>query len=472
MRFVVASKGDRPVRDRFSHPALQALMFRRWDDAFGWLHAATEAIDVPIKAFLDAPGDRAAVQAGIIDLVEQLYASGTTKTGAMALAWSMLTADPRQPHTFSMLPQLQCAIDHDANLDPEDDAALRARIRIWWRAAEAEWTDSEVSIFRIAEVETAPDDDLPDDREPELHPQEMTASTSATLFADLGLPTLVVMPESKASKLNHFHAQYKDLVDAPLPLVVAHDVPRMRSALHAEFPHATMAVDLLLRDLREGRPFWLKPVLLVGGPGAGKSRLVRRVADLVRNLYVYRFDAASSSDSHFGGTSKAWSNTEPSVPFRAVAQGKIANPVVLIDEIDKASKSTYHGRLVDSILPFCDVETARRYRDQSLDCEIDISMCSFIATANDATELPSPLKDRFRFVKVPSPTLADLPALAGQVMRDLAIEDEARSGDAPLAGDELAVIAKAWQRAGFSMRKLQKIVGATLEARDSYAPRH
>jgi hypothetical protein len=278
----------------------------RWDDAFGWLHAATEAIDVPIKAFLESLGDRAAVQAGIIDLVDQLYASGTTKTGAMALAWSMLTADPRKPHSFSFLPQLQCAIDN-ADLQAEDDADVRARIRIWWRAAEAEWTDSEVSTFRIAEVETAPDDDLPDDREPELHPQEMTASTSATLFADLGLPTLVVMPESKASKLNNFHAQYKDLVDAPLPLVVAHDVARVRSALHGEFPHATMAVDLLLRDLREGQPFWLKPVLLVGGPGAGKSRLVRRVANLVRNLYVYRFDAASSSDSHFGGTSKAWS---------------------------------------------------------------------------------------------------------------------------------------------------------------------
>ena len=52
------------------------------------------------------------------------------------------------------------------------------------------------------------------------------------------------------------------------------------------------------------------------------------------------------------------------------------------------------------------------------------------------------------------------------------IEDEARAHDPPLASDELAVIGKAWQQAGFSMRKLQKIVLATLEARDSYAQRH
>jgi ATP-dependent Lon protease len=73
---------------------------------------------------------------------------------------------------------------------------------------------------------------------------------------------------------------------------------------------------------------------------------------------------------------------------------------------------------------------------------------------------------------VPAPTLAHLPALAASVMRDLAADDEARAGDEPLAGDELDVIGKTWKKAGFSMRSLQKIVAATLEARDSNAMRH
>jgi hypothetical protein len=86
--------------------------------------------------------------------------------------------------------------------------------------------------------------------------------------------------------------------------------------------------------------------------------------------------------------------------------------------------------------------------------------------------LPSPLRDRFRIIKVPTPTLQHLPQLAAQIMRDLAIDDDARSGDAPLAGDELDVCGKAWSKAGFSMRKLQAIVRATLEARDQCAMRH
>jgi ATP-dependent Lon protease len=461
------------MRPAYQHPALNLLTCRRWDDALGWLHGAS--VDVVQRFLLDdvmsCSVDRAAVAAVISDIVEDLYAVGTPKAGSLALGWEMLTADPSRPDSLYFLPQLQSAIDH-ADLEADDDAELRARIRIWWRAAEGEWTDGEVSIFRIADVETGTDVVLPDP-EPELHPQEMThTSTSATLFADLGLPTLVVMPKARASKLNNFHAAYKHIVDAALPLVVTRDVARIRAALHAEFPHAVTAVDLILRDLRDDKPFWLKPICLVSAPGAGKSRLVRKVADLVRNLYVYRFDAASSSDSHFGGTSKAWSNTEPSVPARAVAQGKIANPVVLIDEIDKAAERNWNGRLWDSLLPFLEVETARRYRDQSLDAEIDLSMLSFISTANSVEKLPEPLRDRMRIIRVPSPTLQHLPQLAAQVMRDIAIEDEARQADPPLATDELAVIAKAWARARFSMRALQKIVAATLEARDSYAPRH
>ena len=99
-------------------------------------------------------------------------------------------------------------------------------------------------------------------------------------------------------------------------------------------------------------------------------------------------------------------------------------------------------------------------------------MLNFISTANSTERLPDPLKDRFRIVKVPDPTLAHLPALAANVMKDMAREDEERTHDAPLAGDELKVIGKAWEKAGFSMRKLQTIVQATLVARDECAQRH
>jgi ATP-dependent Lon protease len=89
MKFIVASKGDRPVRDRFSHPALQTLMHSRWDDAFGYLHHATNATigEAFAQALLDALQDRAAMRTAIAILIDQLHAIGTPSAGALALAW-------------------------------------------------------------------------------------------------------------------------------------------------------------------------------------------------------------------------------------------------------------------------------------------------------------------------------------------------------------------------------------------------
>ena len=161
------------------------------------------------------------------------------------------------------------------------------------------------------------------------------------------------------------------------------------------------------------------------------------------------------------------------MPARAVLQSKTANPVIFVDEIDKAATANSHtGSLWSSLLPFCDRETASRYRDQSLDAELDLSAASIVATANEASVLPDMLRNRFSIVRIPAPRLVDLPLLAASIMEDMAKEDQERVGDDPLAVDQLLVIGKMWERAGFSMRKLQKIVAATLAARDAYAMRH
>jgi hypothetical protein len=479
---------DEDVRVIASRPAAVDLLdCTRWDEAFGWIYTETErelarrAVgwlyteterelvrrDVEMPADILNHHDRRETRERILTLIEMLYEMATPTTGALALAWQMLTVDPKRPESFmAVLPQLQWSFDHASWTTNQDERnALNERLRIWWRAAEGEWTSSEVSIFRIAERETAPEADV--EPIPESRP---VRSETAKKPSEPAGPTLVVMPAARATKLNNYNAPFKDLIDARLPLVVVRDVQAIRKALHREFPHAVAAVDILIRDLRDATPFHVKPACLCGTPGSGKSRLVRRLAALVGNLYVHRFDGAVS-DGQFSGTAKGWSNTEASVPMRAVQQSMTANPVVMLDEIDKATASQ-NGFLGHSLLSFTDPETASRIRDQSLDAEVDLSMCSFIATANDAALLPGMLRDRFRLIRMPTPTLQHLPQLAAQVMRDLSIGDETRSYDAPLAEDELSVIGKAWSKAGFSMRKLQKIVAATLEARDQYAMRH
>jgi ATP-dependent Lon protease len=228
----------------------------------------------------------------------------------------------------------------------------------------------------------------------------------------------------------------------------------------------------LLRDLREGDPVRLSPVMLTGPVGVGTTRLVRRLFRDLLNIGVYRYDGGGASDGMFGGSPKAWGNTVPSAPARAINQMRISNPVVLVDEIDKAGTSTRNGRLWNVLLPFLERETARAYRDVSLDAVLDLSWISHVATANSIEELPAPLRDRYRIVKVEAPRLADLPALAANVLRELAIENGEETFVWPLAADEIEVIGRAWEKAGFSIRKLQKIVAGTVTARNATAVRH
>jgi ATP-dependent Lon protease len=400
-----------------------------------------------------------------LTLADLLFAAGR---GEEALAALMLAADPAEPQTFEIvLPQLAYAIEHLWNWPTAGftrQHALR-RLTVWWRASRGDFEDDGSSIFWITRLEMLDQDDpsegLPPAHEPNKSEEEDEPEE----------PGIVVMPSNKATKLNNFHTEFKDLVDARLPLVRARDIGAVRSRLMAEYPHAVGAIDLVLRDLREGKPVRWTPILLIGPAGVGKSHLARRIADLL-GIGVYRYDGSGASDNMFGGSPKGWGNTVPSAPARAVNQMRIANPILLVEELEKSGTSSRSGRLWDVMLPFLERETAARIRDVSLDAQLDLSGILHFATANSIENLPDPLKDRYRIVKVPAPRLADLPQLAANVLQDLAVEAGEQGFVWPLADDELAVIGRAWEKAGFSLRNLQRIMTATLEVRNANAVRH
>lgn len=106
----------------------------------------------------------------------------------------------------------------------------------------------------------------------------------------------------------------------------------------------------------------------------------------------------------------------------------------------------------------------------ALQIPLDLSHVNYLATANSLEPLPAPLRDRFRIVTFPKPTVADLDALLPGLFKTLATERRIDARwIAPLDADERNAIASAWP--GGSVRRLLRILDAILQARDQHATR-
>jgi ATP-dependent Lon protease len=288
----------------------------------------------------------------------------------------------------------------------------------------------------------------------------------------------------KNQKMRELITPFKAVINTALPLLPVPSLHEVRAKLLFEFPYAAAVIDFALADLVGKRTIKLRPLLLVGPAGGGKSRFARRLGETLlglgktlglgetTGLGVWRVDASRSDGSVFAGTDKRWHSAEPCHPFLAVAQARNACPMVLIDEIEKAPTRSDYGRFWDCLLGFLEPETACRYPDPALQVNLDLSQVSFVATANSLDPLPSPLRDRFRVVaNFPEPGPDDLDALLPAVTRDLAREQglDARWVE-PLTRFERDAIAAHWH--GGSVRRLRRVVEVLLRVREKMAPRN
>ncbi|HGQ6561638.1 TPA: endopeptidase La [Campylobacter jejuni subsp. jejuni] len=169
-----------------------------------------------------------------------------------------------------------------------------------------------------------------------------------------------------------------------------------------------------------------------GPPGVGKTSLANSVSKALKRELIRIALGGLEDVNELRGHRRTYIGAMPGRITQGLIEAKQINPVIVLDEIDKLNRS-FRGDPSAVLLEILDPEQNSKFRDYYLNFNIDLSKVIFIATANDISNIPAPLRDRMEFIELSSYT----PSEKFHIMKKYLIPDELKKHG--LKANELSI---------------------------------
>lgn len=179
-------------------------------------------------------------------------------------------------------------------------------------------------------------------------------------------------------------------------------IPEM-APLYDALPNFTDVLDDVRRHvaLSEGSANGLEvtPMLLLGSPGIGKTHFAKQMADLIGTGMNLVSMGSLTAGWVLSGSASQWKGAKPGKVFESLVDGQYANPVIVVDEIDKAARDAQYDPL-GSLYSLLEHDTARAFVDEFAEVPIDASQVLWVMTANDERCIPKPILNRMNVFEI------------------------------------------------------------------------
>ena len=195
--------------------------------------------------------------------------------------------------------------------------------------------------------------------------------------------------------------------------------------LYNSHANCSQAIDYLLGEeilaRQRGEALCGLRLLLTGSAGVGKTDFALTLASLLATPAEVISLSSAQAAAHIAGSEQYWSNSQPGLIWKTLVQGSHANPIIILDEVDKTTDRW--GDPLGALYQLLEARTAAIFCDKSVPwMPIDTSMVNWVATANHPDNLHPAIRSRFVEIEIASPSETELRCLIQRLYVNLLSE--------------------------------------------------